>query len=656
MLSNNKNFNNRAIKNTHLEKRVFTFRLSLAIFLIMAFLLLVIGRLTYLQIANFEHYSELAKGNRIRIEPIPPNRGLIFDRNGVILAENIPTYELVLIPEEVSNTDIALSEINQVIPLSEEQVERFKKRRKRFRSFEQVPVLYNLDENELAKLAANLINLDGVHIRARLARHYPKQGDLVHTIGYVGSINDKEIKEIDSRAYSGTSHIGKTGIEKAYENQLLGTVGYRQVLVNAQGRTLEVIEENAPKSGSDIYLTIDTALQATALKAMDGRRGAVVAIDPSNGDILTMLSSPTFDGNGFSRGLSQADFDELLKNRDKPLLNRALAGLYPPGSTIKPMLGLAGLEAGKVSHQHTTYCPGFFKLPNHERPFRDWKRQGHGQVNLNESIEQSCDIYFYELALELGIEKMHSYLKQFQLGVSIHPGIEGSKRGVLPNKAWKRENFKKPADQVWFPGETVIAGIGQGFMTTTPLQLATATSILSMQGEYHPPHLVRSIENKTVTTDSDNPQETITNQLQSSVALTAKQYNWDEVIDGMRAVIHGDNGTARAVQRQIDFEMAGKSGTAQVFTLGEDQEYDPDEIEERLRDHALFIAFAPIKDPKIAVAIIVENGGGGSTAAAPIATQVIQTHLANLGLSKLELASPKKENIKLSSITQGEND
>jgi len=403
---------------------------------------------------------------------------------------------------------------------------------------------------------------------------------------------------------------------------------------------IEVIEENAPKSGADIYLTIDAGLQKTALDAMDGRRGAVVAIDPNNGDILTLLSSPVFDGNGFSQGLSQKAFDALLDNNDKPLLNRALAGSYPPGSTIKPMLGLAGLELGKVSHEHTSYCPGFFKLPNNERPYRDWKREGHGRVNLNESIEQSCDIYFYELALELGIENMHNFLKQFQLGSPINPGIEGSKRGVLPNKAWKRRNFRNAADQVWFPGETVIAGIGQGYMLTTPLQLATATAIMAKRGEYNPPHLLQQLE-----TDSDistEREQTIKQQLQpeQSIALTAKNYNWNEVINGMHAVVNGKQGTARGIKRQIDFTMAGKSGTAQVFTLGEDQEYDEEELEERLRDHALFIAFAPVKEPKIAVAVIVENGGGGSSTAAPVATEVIKAYMQNLGLSKPSETAP----------------
>jgi len=363
-----KAFGSRTIKNTNLEKRVFNLRIVFAILVIVLLLTLVIGRLTYLQIINYEHYSTLATGNRIRIEPIPPNRGLIFDRNGKILAENLPTFELVMIPEEVGDLDDALTAINEYIALNEEQVERFKKRRKRYRSFEQIPVLHKLDDNQLATVAANLVHLKGVYIRARLARHYPQQGQLVHTIGYVGSINDREIKNIDTTAYAGTSHIGKTGIEQAFEEQLLGKVGYRQVLVNAQGRMLEVIEEQSPESGANLYLTIDAGLQKTALDALNGRRGAAIAIDPNNGEILAQVSSPVFDGNGFSRGLSQAEFDKLLTDKDKPLLNRALSGSYPPGSTVKPMLGLAGLELGEVTHQHSSYCPGFFKLPENERP------------------------------------------------------------------------------------------------------------------------------------------------------------------------------------------------------------------------------------------------------------------------------------------------
>ena len=583
-----------------------------------------------MQIVSFDHYDNLADGNRIRIEPIPPNRGFIYDRNGTVLAENLPTFQLTLVPEEIVDINNTIATLKQIIPISKEQVESFKKRRKRFNSFEQIPLIMNLNESALANIAANLVHLKGVHIRARLSRHYPYSGNLVHTVGYVGSINDRELQQIDTKSYSGTSHIGKTGIELSLEDVLLGQVGYRQVLVNAEGRTLEVIEEDAPRSGSDVTLTIDAKLQAIAIEAMQGRRGAIIAIDPNNGEILTMLSSPTFDGNGFSQGLTQAEFDLLLNNKDKPLLNRALAGSYPPGSTIKPMLGLAGLELGKIRHQHTSFCPGFFKLPNNPRPYRDWQREGHGTVDLEESIEVSCDIFYYELALELGIDSMHDYLKQFQLGSVINPGIAGSKRGVLPNKEWKKSNFKSPGDQAWFPGETVIAGIGQGYMLTTPLQLATATAITAMRGEYVHPHLIKDISNLNQLNLSEDRRNQINNTLDqdTSIAVVAKDYNWRKVIKGMEDVMTGFKGTARNVQRKTDISIAGKSGTAQVFSLGEDEEYDESELEERLRDHALFIAFAPIDNPQIAVAVIIENAGGGSTTAGPVAVQVIEEYLS----------------------------
>lgn len=610
------------MKNRHLEKQVFNVRLFVAILVIFCLFVLLLGRLAYLQVVNHEHYSELSAGNRIRIEPIPPNRGLIYDRNGVILAENIPTFELVVIPEEVTDLKATLDQIQIFIPLTKEQRERFFKQRKRYRSFEKIPLLHHLDEKSVAAIAANMADLPGVEIRARLSRHYPQGAQTVHVVGYMGGINDKEIRQIDTRVYAGTSYIGKTGIEKAYEEQLLGRVGYRQLLANASGRLLEVIEEDTPESGKNLQLTIDTSLQNVAVEALKGKRGAVVAVNPQNGEILSLVSAPAFDGNSFSSGLTQKEFDLLLNDLDKPLLNRALSGMYPPGSTVKPMIGLAGLQLGKTHKTHSTYCPGFFKLPENERPYRDWKREGHGRVNLFSAITESCDVYFYELALELGIDRMHDFLKHFMLGELIEPGISGSKKGILPSREWKKSNFKNPADQVWFPGETVIAGIGQGYMLTTPLQLATANSIVATRGVYHQPHLIKRIGQDYQLDFSDDTKHFKTVQ--------ADAQHWDEIISGMESVVNGLKGTARHVGRGLDFRMAGKSGTAQVYTLGEDEKYNAEELEERLRDHSLFIAFAPIEKPIISVAVIIENGGGGSSVAAPIARAVILHHMQSL--------------------------
>jgi penicillin-binding protein 2 len=610
------------MKNRHLEKQVFNLRLFIAITLIIGLFILLFTRLAYLQVVNHQHYSELSAGNRIRIEPIPPNRGLITDRNGVVLAENIPTFELVIIPEETQDMEATLDQIQELIPFTQEQRERFYRQRKRYRSFEKIPVLHHLDEKSVASIAADMINLDGVQIQARLSRHYPLGPQTVHVVGYMGGLNDKDLNRIDQRAYAGTSYIGKTGIEQTLEEHLLGKVGYRQSLANAQGRLLEVIEEQTPESGLNIQLTLDAGLQTIATEALGNRRGAVVALNPQNGEILAMVSSPAYDGNGFSRGLSQAEFDQLLNNKDKPLLNRALSGQYPPGSTIKPMLGLAGLQLGKTHRTHSTYCPGFFKLPENERPYRDWKRQGHGRVNLFGAITESCDVYFYELALELGIDRMHDFLQQFMLGELIEPGIKGSKKGILPSREWKQSNFKNPADKVWFPGETVIAGIGQGYMLTSPLQLATATAITAMRGEFHQPHLLKRL--------GQDYQLDFSDESRHFKAVQAEPQHWDEVIGGMESVMHGLKGTARHVGLGLDFRMAGKSGTAQVYTLGEDEKYNADEIEERLRDHSLFIAYAPVEEPKIAVAVIIENGGGGSSVAAPVAKEVIVNHLQNL--------------------------
>lgn len=607
------------MKNRHLEKQVFRFRIILAMVLITALFVLLFGRLAFLQVLNFQHYSELSAGNRIRIEPMPPNRGLIYDRYGKKLAENIPSFEVVIIPEETPNVDETLDAIEKFIPFSSEQRERFNTNRKRYRSFEQVPLLHHMDEQSVAAIAANIPDLPGVHVRARLTRHYPLAEESVHVVGYMGGINDRDLERIDKRAYAGTSYIGKTGIEQTFEQYLLGKVGYRQLLANAQGRLLDVIEEQTPESGSDLQLTIDAGLQAVALDALRDKRGAVVAIDPTNGEILTMVSSPAYDGNGFSRGLTQAEYNVFLDDTDKPLLNRAISGNYPPGSTVKPMIGLAGLQLNKTHRAHSTYCPGFFKLPENERPYRDWKREGHGRVNLFGAITESCDVYFYELALELGIDNMHDFLRNFKLGEHIDPQIRGSRKGILPSRAWKRNNFKNPADKVWFPGETVIAGIGQGYMLASPLQLATATAITAMRGEYHQPHLVKRI--------GSDYQLDFTDDSKHFLSVKADARHWDEIISGMESVMHGLKGTARHIGKELDFRMAGKSGTAQVFTLAEDAEYIAEELDERLRDHSLFIAFAPIDDPKIAVAVIVENGGGGSSVAAPIARDLILEHL-----------------------------
>lgn len=624
------------MKNTHLEKQVFNLRLIVAVFIIFTLFALLFGRLVYLQVTNYQYYSDLSAGNRIRIEPIPPNRGLIYDRNGVVLAENIPTFELVIIPEETGDIALTIANIEQFIELSEEQKSRFQRQKKRYRSFEKIPLLHHLSEEDVAAIAANMADLPGVHIRARLSRFYPLGPETVHVVGYMGGINDKDIQRIDSRAYSGTSYIGKRGIEQTFENQLLGTVGYRQVLTNARGRMIEVIQDDPPTSGKNLHLTLDISLQKIAGEIMQDQRGAVVALNPQNGEILALLSSPSYDGNGFSKGLTQAEFDLLLNNPDKPLLNRAISGLYPPGSTIKPMIGLAGLELGKTNKAHATYCPGFFKLPENERPYRDWKRTGHGYVNLFSAITQSCDVYFYELALELGIDRLHDYLQQFMLGISIDPGIRGSKKGILPSREWKKSHFKNPADKVWFPGETVITGIGQGYMLMTPLQLATATAIVANRGVYHQPHLIKRI--------GTDYQIDFSDEAKHFTSVKARKENWDEIIASMESVVHGKKGTARHISNGLSFQMAGKSGTAQVFTLGEDQEYDAEELAERLRDHSLFIAFAPIKNPQIAVAVIVENGGGGSSVAAPIASKVIQAHLASLAAEALPAPVNSAEN------------
>ncbi len=480
------------IKDHWREQRIFFFR-TLAAGIVAGILMLVlVSRLFVLQVLNYEHYSDLSRGNRIRIEPVPPIRGLIFDRNGIVLAENRPAYQLEITREQVTDIEDTLRRLVEMDLVSAADLPRINERLGRTRRFESVPLRFRLSEEEVARFAVKRQHFPGVDIRARLARHYPLAENAVHAVGYVGSISDADLERLDGAAYAGTSHVGKVGVERAYEALLHGSVGYRQVLVNAQGRALQVIENNPPVPGQDLHLSLDSRLQKVAFEALEGRRGAVVAIDPRDGGVLTFVSTPGFDPDLFGAGLSQDDYAALSDDPDKPLFNRALRGHYPPGSTIKPLLGLAGLHYRAVTAPQRTFCPGYFQLPGRDHKYRDWKREGHGSMDLFEAITESCDVFFYEMALELGIERIHDYLATFGLGEVTGIDILGEKSGLLPSREWKRKAFSKPADQAWFPGETVITGIGQGFMLTTPLQLAHITATLAARGQRLQPQLVHA--------------------------------------------------------------------------------------------------------------------------------------------------------------------
>lgn len=591
------------------EQRMFLGRIIAAAVIVTLLAGLLMYRLVDLQVVHFEHFSRLSQGNRVRLEPVPPVRGLLFDRAGRPLAENQPVYQLELVPEEVKDLEATLDGLVALGLVRTEDLPRIHSQIRSQRRFEPAILRARLSDEEAARFAVNRPRFTGVDIQARLARRYPLGARAAHAVGYVGAISEPDLRRLDTANYAGTAQTGKVGAERAWEDLLHGTTGFRQVLVNAQGRALQELERNDAVPGRNVYLTLDLELQAAAEDALGERRGAIVALDPRNGQVLALASMPGYDPNLFSMGIPATTYRALQEDLDQPMFNRALRGQYPPGSTIKPMLALAGLHYGVTTPLDTVWCPGWFSLPNHSHRYRDWKREGHGSVDLEDSVAESCDVYYYRLAVELGIDRMHDFLAFFGLGAATEIDIPGERSGLLPSRDWKRSAFRRPQDQVWFPGETVITGIGQGYMLATPLQLAVATSTLATRGELREPRIVQWLGTERVEAPLQEP-------------VRAGGANWDAIVEAMREVVHGRRGTAKAIARGLEYEMAGKTGTAQVIGIAQDAVYDEDEIDERHRNHGLFIAFAPIEAPTIAVAVIVENGGG-SSAAYPIARTLI---------------------------------
>jgi penicillin-binding protein 2 len=607
------------LKDHWAEQRQFARRTVAASVLVTALIAFVVVRLTQLQVVGFEHFTDLSQGNRIRIEPVAPTRGLIYDRNGVVLAENLPAYQLELIPEQVPDVEGMLARLKASGFVREQDEPRIRKTLAAQSDFKGVPLRFRMREDEVARFAVQRPLFPGVDIRASLTRFYPYGPAAVHALGYIASISEQDQARLDATAYAGTSHVGKIGIELTYEDALHGGAGVRQVLVNAQGRSMSTLSGDAPRPGRNLILSLDIDMQLAAETALAGRRGAIVAIDPRNGEVLVFASVPGYDPNAFGEGLSIEEFRDLQQNIDQPLFNRALRGHYPPGSTIKPVIALAGLAYDIVDPERTTFCGGFYRLPGHTHRYRDWKREGHGRMNLHDAIVQSCDVYFYQLALALDIDRMHDFAVGFGLGVTTGVDIIGEQAGVNPSRDWKRASFSRREDQVWFPGETLITGIGQGFMLMTPLQIAHMTATLAARGRRFEPTLVSAVEDPlTGQRIQREPKE-----LEPIRGLDPA--DWERVLGSMRDVVHGPRGTARAIASK-DYLMAGKTGTAQVFTVPQEAKYDAEEVEERLRDHALFIAFAPFEHPEVALAVLVENGGSGSGTAAPIARQVLDSY------------------------------
>ncbi len=611
------------IKDHWAEQRLFLHRIIVSVLIVVVLMALVAGRLTQLQVFDYEYFSAQSQGNRIRLQAVPPTRGLIFDRNGKILAENLPTYQLELIPEQVPDIDDALARLGALGLIEPDNITELKKQIDGNRRFDSVPVRLRLSDEEVARFAVKRLNFPGIEIRARLSRNYPYGGATAHALGYMGGISSADKEKLSQTDYAGTSHIGKISIERAYENELHGTVGTQEVLVNARGRIMQVLGGEPATPGQDLILTLDIDAQLAAQSALEGRRGAVVAIDPSTGEVLVFSSSPTFDPNTISVGLSHSQFNALQGDPSLPLFNRALRGSYPPGSTIKPILALAAIHDKTVDPEHQIMCRGYFSLPGKSHRYRDWKRGGHGLMNLNDAIAQSCDTYFYSLAVDMGIDRMQEILEQFGLGAVTGIDVGGEKPGLVPSRAWKQKAFSNPGDRVWFPGETVITGIGQGYLLVTPLQLAQAVATIAAHGKRFRPHLLHATRDPVSGSIYELPEQPL------DPVPVPDDEQWEFIVSAMHAVMSEPRGTARAVSKGAPFMMAGKSGTAQVFSVGQEEEYNSEEIAERMRDHALFIAFAPLENPRIAVAVIVENGESGSGVAAPVARRVMEAYLGN---------------------------
>ncbi len=608
--------NERVELHNHLhELRNFYVRLVICVFFVLLLFSVLFGRFYYLQVIRSEHYTTLAEANRIHILPLTPNRGLIFDRNGIVLAQNYTAYTLEIVPDQVDDLDTTINQLATLIDITPEDHNRFKKLKRENTRFKSIPIRSRLTDIEVARFAENRFRFPGVEVKARLLRHYPEGESISHFIGYINRINDMDLKQLGENNqmdnYRGGLHIGRMGIEQSYENDLHGITGIEQVETDAVGRPVRTLSRVPPIAGSDLTLTIDLDLQRAAIQAFGDFRGALIAMDPTNGEILAFVSKPGFDPNLFTDGIDHHNWRLLNESIDKPMVNRALRGVYPPGSTFKPFMALAGLELGKRTPGYTIRDPGFFSLPGSSHRFRDWKPGGHGTVDLRKSLVISCDTYYYMLANDLGITSIHDFTKQFGFGQLTGVDIPGELSGLLPSIEWKKRRF----NQSWFPGDTISVGIGQGFNLATPLQLTFATMLIANNGKAFRPHFVKQIKDHQHNQIKDNFVDT-------RYQLNIKQAHLDIVKQALRDVtLPGGTGARAAAGAAYSF--AGKTGTSQVVNIKQGERYVASKLDERHRDHALFTAYAPAEDPRIVLTVLVENGGSGGSTAAPIARKVM---------------------------------
>ncbi len=602
------------------ESKLIQARLVILGVVLVVLVLLLIARVGYLQLYQHDRFEVLSKDNRVRLVAVPPIRGQIYDRKGRVLAENVPVFTLEIYPDQVDDMDRLLDEVARIVLLSPIQLERFRTNLTARPSFEAHTLKLNLSEDEVARFMVNQHRFVGAQVQARLQRFYPYGGELVHVLGYVGRINQGEKDRIDAQAYKGTEYIGKLGVEEFYEAELLGEVGFEQIESNAHGRPIRVLDRVPAVSGQDVVLNIDAQLQVKARELLGDRRGSVIAIEPSTGGVLAFVSNPVYDPNKFINGIDHRSYAELRDDPQRPLLNRALYGRYAPGSTIKQLVSLAGLESG-WSADRQVHCPGYYQLKGSSHRYRCWKREGHGAVNMIDAIMKSCDVFYYQLANHLGIDKLHSFFSGFGLGSKTGIDLLGEPDGLVPSRDWKRDARGAP----WYPGETLITGIGQGYTLTTPLQLGVMASTLANRGRLVEPrlinHFVSDINQSFTFVD-------IAPELRAAQPAFSEA-NFETILDGMRGVVEDPRGTAHYyIGRDIAYTMAGKTGTAQVVAIAQGARYDATKLTEFQKDHALFVAFAPVEEPKIAVAVVVENGGGGSSVAAPIARQLFDYYFS----------------------------
>jgi penicillin-binding protein 2 len=609
-----------AMQDVAAETRLFNSRSVVAVLVVCVLFSVILFNMYNLQIRSYQDYQIRSEGNRIKVLPMAPNRGLISDRNGILLAENRPVFSLELVPEQAGDINNTLVKLAELIEISAEQQEDFLQQVRQQRRFNSIALKERLNEEEVAIISVNLHRMPGVTVEARLSRHYPFADLFTHALGYIGKINTDDLLRLDEQGrianYAASREIGKLGLERYYEEQLHGTMGYQEVEVNNRGRVIRVLRSVPAKSGKNIRLSLDVGLQLTAQQTLKQKRGAIVAMDPRDGAVLAFYSNPSYDPNLFVHGISSSNYNALLNSPDRPLINRATQGIYPPASTIKPHLALLGLETNTVQPGTKVWDPGYFTLPNSDHRFRDWRRNGHGWVDVYSAVAESCDIYFYELGIKLGIDRISDYMHKFGFGERTGIDIHEEASANMPSRGWKRARFNQP----WYPGDTVPLSIGQSFWTATPLQLALSTAVIVNKGLMPTPHMAAELS-------TDRSSELVKPALRRSVEVIDEQ-NWLIVEETMVRTVATLKGTAHTAFKNAPYSSGGKTGTAQVVAIAQDAKYDAESLDERLRDNAMYIGYAPAENPTIVFSVAVENTGGGGSTAAPIGRQLLDYYFS----------------------------